>query len=245
MQPYQKKQFRFGSTVGPKITTVPTSIGAYKPIQPKKPKRNPNLRKENSYSIFFLTVNTNLNFGSRRTEAERDLAADKLREALDNMFGNDPGAGGNCDFLEFFKLVPGNYPVYQDDNGGGNDYEKWCGYFKEVWIKAATEWSSKKENRRLLHAHAIIKVLHSTRIHLDRDAIARYIANEMGLNYMPYVHIDLVNPSLYYILEYIQKDVQGDAEDPVDSITQDTITDDILSQITEGMINLNVNKKYY
>ncbi len=237
---YTRKSFRYTSGVGPKIVTVPTTIGKYKVVEQKeKPKRKANERKENSFSIFFVTINTNMNY-NKSTELERDRIAEKLKDTMDNLFGSDPGAGGNCDFLEFFKLVPGRFPVYENDN---KDYETWCGYFKEIWIKATTEWSAKKENRRFLHCHAIVKVLHSTRIHLDKDAIAKYIKHEMKLPHDPYIHIDLVNPSLYYIMQYIQKDV----DDPVGSIRPENVTEDVIEKITQQMENLNFQKKsrYY
>lgn len=241
MEGYTRKSYRFGSNVGPKITTVPTTIGKFKEIKKKeRPKAKPNERKENSFSIFFITINTNLNY-NKRSDIERDRVAEQLKDVVDNLFGSDAGAGGNCDFLEFFKLVPGKYEVYANDD---RDYETWCGRFKEIWIKATTEWSSKKENRRFLHCHAIVKVLHSTRIHLNKDAIAKYIQHGMNLPHEPYIHIDLVNPSLYYIMQYIQKDV--DVLDPVESIKQENITEDVLDKLTEQMENLNFKKgKYY
>ena len=238
MEEYTRKSYRFSSGVGPKITTVPTTIGKYKPIEDKpKVKAKPNERKENSFSIFFITINTNLNF-NKNTEKERAEKAELLKDVVDNMFGSDPGSGGNCDFLEFFKLVPGKYAVYANDD---RDYETWCGHFKEIWIKASTEWSAKKENRRFLHCHAIVKVLHSTRIHLDKDAIAKYIKNGMKLNHDPYIHIDLVNPSLYYIMQYIQKDV----DNPVESIQPESVTDDVIEEIAQKMSNLKMGSKYY
>lgn len=241
MEGYQRKSYRFASGVGPKITTVPTTIGKFKPIQEKaKPKAKPGQRKENSFSIFFVTINTNLNY-NKNTSSERDSKAEQLKYVVDNLFGSDPGSGGNCDFLEFFKLVPGKYPVYENDD---KSYETWCSYFKEIWIKATTEWSAKKESRRFLHCHAIVKVLHSTRIHLDKDAIARYIKQGMNLGHEPYIHIDLVNPSLYYVMNYIQKDV--DDENPVESIKQENMTDDVIESLTQKMENLKFGKsKYY
>ena len=231
---YQRKQYRFGTGVGPRITTVPTTIGQYKPAE-KKIKRDPNKRKENSFSIFFITINTNKNYAVNKMVSQRDIDAEKLRDALDNLFGSDPGAGGNCDFLEFFKLVPGQYKVYEKDD---QDYEFWCSQFKELWIKGTTEWSNKYDGRRILHAHAIVKVVHSTRIHLNKEAIAEYIKAAMGMKYLPYIHIDMVNSSFYEILNYIRKDV----DEPEESIKPENITDEVMGQLVSKMENLSTKK---
>lgn len=233
---YQRKSYRFGSSVGPTIKTIKTTKGQYR--EPEKRKKiDPNKRKENSFSIFFVTINTNMNYSSKipeknlRLQASREEAADKLANAIDNLFGSDPGAGGNCDFLEFFKLPPNTFPVYANDD---KDYEEWCGRFKELWVKGTTEWSNKSKSRTFLHAHAIIKVVHSTMIHLNKDAIAQYIKAEMGMPHLPYIHIDMVNDGFYQLINYIQKDV----EDPVGNIDPGDITDDVMDKLVSQMENL-------
>ncbi len=207
-------------------TTVQRRTGAKK----NKPTYNESKddKRAVKHSAFMVTVNTNMAIDN---DVEADEWAEKLADAVDSIGFK----GSSCStWGHFFKVNVGrgkkwldkkgtkpnpkyneNYNAFyaEDDKQG---IEHWCEFFESLHIQGGgVEWApgTKNGKNQYLHAHIFIKVKHRTRLLVDRDYLAQWFWDKVGLPHKPYVHVDVVMDNTVKVIDYITKNGSEELRD--------------------------------
>lgn len=148
------------------------------------------VKKSKSYSVFLLTINTNMHVPIHKTPE----VAGYLRATLNTMFAPS-------NILGIIKFL------------GKKEPKK----IKEVDVQFAIERGTSLKGSRL-HAHCLIRIHHNTRIHLDRTAIKEFVLEDMNAQlratgWRPlssiYVNIRAQRGSEFNLLRYLEKTGRG------------------------------------
>jgi hypothetical protein len=148
---------------------------------------NTDTSKSRSYSVFLVTINTNM----RVPLNETPKVAGFLRSTLNNMFKGD-------EILGIIKFLGGKRQVSA---------------LKEADVQFAIERGTSTKGSRL-HAHCLVRIFHNSRIHLDRTAIKEFVLEDMNVQlrangYRPlssiYVNIRAQRGSEFSLVRYLEK----------------------------------------
>lgn len=146
--------------------------------------------KSKSYSVFLLTINTNMHVPISQSPE----VAGYLRSTLKSMFRGD-------NFLGIIKFLGKKQPSA----------------LKEADVQFAIERGTSLKGSRL-HAHCLVRIHHNSRIHLDRTAIKDFVLQDMNVQlkangYRPlssiYVNIRAQRGSEFNLLRYLEKTGRG------------------------------------
>ncbi len=182
------------------------------------------------HSSFMITINTNM---SVEDDKEADEWAIKFSEVLDGIGFN----GATCRIWgNFFRVNTGSgkkwlnkkgtvpnpkhnpdyNSYYEEDDKQGLEF--WCSLIERlVVVQAGVEWApgTKKGKNQYLHAHIFVKLSHRTRLLVHRENLAKYMMDEMGLPWLPYVHVDVVRDNTSKVIDYIMKNAWNKNSDVV------------------------------
>lgn len=173
------------------------------------------------HSAFMITINTNMSIDD---DTEADIWGEKMTAVLDEIGYK----GSSCtNWGPFFKVNVGRgkkwldkkctkpNPAYDSkynkfyENDDKMGVEHWCSFIERMHIEGAgVEWApgtSKNHRNQYLHAHVFVKISHRTRLLVDRDYVANYFQEKMGLPHKPYIHVDVVRDNTQKILDYVTK----------------------------------------
>lgn len=143
--------------------------------------------KSKNYSVFLVTINTNM----RTRHQDTQLLASFLRSTMNALFGAE------------------NVPTIIKFLNGKKQY----GLIREVDVQYAIERGEGLKGSRL-HSHALVRIWHDTRIHLDRTAIKEFVVKDMNVQLRAhgfkllksvYVNIRAQRGSEFNLLRYLEK----------------------------------------
>lgn len=143
--------------------------------------------KSKNYSVFLVTINTNM----RTTKQNTPEVAGFLRSTLNNLFKSD-------NLLGIVKFVDG---------------KKNFAALKEADVQFAIERGRSLKGSRL-HAHCLIRIYHNSKIHLDRTSIKEFVLADMNAQLKAhgyrklssiYVNIKAQRGSEFNLLRYLEK----------------------------------------
>lgn len=142
--------------------------------------------KSRSYSVFLVTINTNMRVPINQTPE----VAGFLRSTLNNMFKGD-------EILGIIKFLGKRQPSA----------------LKEADVQFAIERGTSIKGSRL-HAHCLVRIFHNSRIHLDRTAIKEFVLEDMNAQLRAhgyrslssiYVNIRAQRGSEFNLVRYLEK----------------------------------------
>ncbi len=209
-----------------KATGAKTTYQRRRDVPPPRPqsikdKRATSNKRAIKHSAFMITINTNMSIDN---DDEADRWGEKMEAVVDGLGYH----GASChEWGPFFKVNVGRGKKWLDKKGtkpnpshdpNYNQYyanddkqgvEHWCSFFERMHIEGGgVEWApgTKKNHRnQYLHAHIFIKISHRTRLLVDRDYVASYFWDKMGLPHKPYVHVDVVKDNTQRVIDYVTK----------------------------------------
>lgn len=173
------------------------------------------------HSAFMITINTNMSI-------EDDTLADEWGENMAEALDEIGYKGSSCTtWGKFFRVNVGRgkkwldtkgtvaNPKYDPDfnkfyaNDDKQGVEHWCSFIERMHIEGAgVEWApgtKKNHKNQYLHAHILVKISHRTRLLVDRDYVAKYFKERLGLPHIPYIHVDVVKDNTQKIIDYVTK----------------------------------------
>jgi hypothetical protein len=143
--------------------------------------------KSKNYSVFLVTINTNM----RTTTQNTPEVAGFMRHTLNLMFNSE-------NILGLVKFIDG---------------KKNFKALKEADVQFAIERGRSLKGSRL-HAHALVRIYHDTKIHLDRTAIKEFVLEDMNAQLAAngfrklssvYVNIRAQKGSEFNLQRYLEK----------------------------------------
>lgn len=158
-------------------TNIGSKFGQHSgnPMDPHKPKQK--------VSVFLLTINTQQVY---KRDDQATAYGQSFEQILNEMF-NEQNLGNFVTFLED--------PNYQGQ-------QRWESPFvEESEIGGGVE----RGTNGAIHAHLIVKIVHRTKLQLDRHAISTYLTQQLGVT----PHIDIKHNNGAAAMEaYVRKQQQ-------------------------------------
>jgi hypothetical protein len=163
----------------PEITTKDASGQDYNIVKNKKKKKN--LTK---YSSFHVTVSSNQKPG---TNEESHALAGQMRQLVGELYNDEDNLRGLIEFLD------------------GNNYDS--GLIDKIDTTFSVELGRDPRGGRI-HSHAIMHIVHHSKIRLNVDFIRQYFIQQMDLTDV-HINIDVIKTDRK-LVDYIGKDSTGE-----------------------------------
>lgn len=130
-------------------------------------------------SFFLVTANTNYRPDDT---ADAEEVAEELNNAAQKVIGDSDSVGN---FMEILIL----------------DHSWSSEFIKKIRVKTSVEIGHRPRGRRM-HLHALIKVLHSTKLHVNINKLKKLLNEELETVQIAYINVKLVSA----VDDYMEKD---------------------------------------